>query len=45
MDLDARHRLLGVPVFTTSGSDRAALLGLLVPVTELPREWLALIAR
>jgi hypothetical protein len=28
-----------------SDSDRAALLGFLVPVTELPREWLALIAR
>jgi S1-C subfamily serine protease len=43
--LDARYRLVGVPVFTMSDSDRAALLGFLVPVTELPREWLALIRK
>lgn len=43
--LDARYRLVGVPVFTMSDSDRAALLGFLVPVTELPREWRALIGK
>lgn len=43
--LDARYRLVGVPVFTMSDSDRAALLGYLIPLTELPREWLALIGR
>ena len=43
--LDARYRLVGVPVFTMSDSDRAALLGYLVPVTELPRDWLELIGR
>lgn len=41
--LDSHYRLVGVPVFTMSDSDRAALLGFLVPVTELPREWLTLI--
>jgi len=43
--LDARYRLVGVPVFTMSDSDRTALLGFLVPVTELPREWRAMIER
>jgi serine protease Do len=43
--LDARYRLVGVPVFTMSDSDRAALLGFLVPVTELPREWWTLIGK
>lgn len=37
--LDARFRLVGVPVFTMSDSDRAATLGFLVPVTELPKAW------
>jgi len=43
--LDARYRLVGVPVFTMSDSDRSALLGFLVPVTELPREWRAIIGK
>ena len=43
--LDARYRLVGVPVFTMSDSDRTALLGFLVPVTELPREWRAIIGK
>ena len=43
--LDARFRLVGVPVFTMGDSDRSALLGFLVPVTELPREWWTLIGK
>jgi len=43
--LDTRYRLVGVPVFTMSDSDRTALLGFLVPVTELPREWRAIIGK
>jgi S1-C subfamily serine protease len=43
--LDARYRLVGVPVFTMSDSERMALLGFLVPVTELPREWQTIIRK
>jgi S1-C subfamily serine protease len=43
--LDANYRLVGVPVFTMSDSERTALLGFLVPVTELPLEWRALIGK
>jgi S1-C subfamily serine protease len=43
--LDAKYRLVGVPVFTMSDSDRTSLLGFLVPVTELPKEWRSLIER
>jgi S1-C subfamily serine protease len=43
--LDARYRLVGVPVFTMSDSERTALLGFLVSVTELPREWRAMIEK
>jgi len=37
--LDAGFRLVGVPLFTMSDSDRAATLGFLVPVMELPKTW------
>jgi len=43
--LDSRYRLVGVPVFTMSDSDHTALLGFLVPVTELPKEWRAMMVR
>jgi len=43
--LDARYRLVGVPVFTMSDSDRTALLGFLVPMTELPSEWREIIGK
>ena len=43
--LDARYRLVGVPVFTMSDSERTALLGFLVPMTELPREWREIIGK
>jgi serine protease Do len=43
--LDANYRLVGVPVFTMSDSERTALLGFLVPVTELPLEWRTIIGK
>lgn len=43
--LDARYRLVGVPVFTMSDSDHTSLLGFLVPVTELPKEWRGMMVR
>lgn len=43
--LDSRFRLIGVPVFTMSDSDRAATLGFLVPVMELPKAWREMIEK
>ena len=43
--LDAQYRLVGVPVFTMSDSNRTALLGFLVSVAELPREWRSMIEK
>ncbi len=37
--LDARFRLVGVPVFTVSDSYETAILGFFVPVMELPDAW------
>jgi len=42
--LDEKFRLIGVPVFTMTDSDRTAILGFLVPVMELPRQWREMIA-
>lgn len=39
--LDARYRLVGVPVFTISESDGTSKTGFLVPVSEVPKEWRA----
>jgi len=37
--LDARFRLVGVPVFTISESDGTSKTGYLVPVGEVPKAW------
>jgi S1-C subfamily serine protease len=42
--LDARFRLVGVPVFTVADSYDTAILGFLVPVMELPKAWQELIS-
>ena len=43
--LDARFRLVGVPVFTMSDSDHSTSLGFLVPVMELPKRWREMIEK
>jgi S1-C subfamily serine protease len=41
--LDAKFRLVGVPVFTITESDGTSKTGFLVPVSEVPKAWRELI--